>query len=146
MIYQADIAVDTLRDVVAMFTFYPQRESTSVLEQYDLVLLLQRLIHSIDESLAEVSLHGLATCLHPKVIDDDFWHLDAAVTFRYGDEMIFVLSCVIIRFEGRRSRAHQEASVKHLRHKDCEVASRITRCRVDLLERTVVFLIDDNQS
>ena len=61
MVYQTDVAVDTLRDIVTMFAFYSQGEATSVLEQDDLVFLLERPVHSLDERAAEVGLQRLTT-------------------------------------------------------------------------------------
>ena len=121
-------------------------KSATVLEQYDLLAIGQRVAHRRKETWRERARHHLAMTQVLNVHDLYLWQFHALETRGEGYEAVFARNGIVVALHGRRGSSKQGLGTKHLRHDDRRRTGMVTRRRVLLLETRLVLLVDNDEA
>ncbi|CDF21703.1 uncharacterized protein BN736_01468 [Prevotella sp. CAG:617] len=143
---QADVAARAARYPAARVTLNDGRVAPAVLEQNDLLALLQRLLHFLNQSRREGRVHEFLAAQLLDVLHLDDRQLDVAVALRQAHQAVFARQGVVVALDGRCGRAQQHLGAVEAGGHGGHVAGVVARGGVLLLVGGFVLLVHDNQA
>ena len=144
------ILVQRQRDITVLAAWHPaagialhhRRKAATVLEQDNLLLIAKGLTNSCQQLWRERTRHHLSP---PQIFHIDhlyLWQFNTLIACPKCHKSVFSYLRIIISFHRGCCGAKKNIGPQHHRHTSCMIA----RGRILLLERCLMFFIDDDQS
>ena len=127
-------------------TLYGRRVATSVLEEYDLFTILQRLVHFLQKNRSKGTRHHLLAAFFSDV---DYLYVrqgDLLVAFEEFHKAVFPRLAVVVSFKRRSGRSEQCLRPRRMCYHEGHVPAMVAWGWVLLFEARLMLLIHDDQS
>ena len=146
MVCERHVALVAVWHPSALAALYHRREAAAVLKQYGLFAVVQGLAHGCHQAGRERTAHHLAALQVFNVHHLNLGQAYVVITLHKAHQAKLARMGVVPALERRRGRAEQHLCAKLARKHYGHAAGMIARGGVLLLERRLVFLVDDDKA